>query len=248
MQTSIKLSGVSLSIPLFAPNQQRLLRKPNFVGGALARENGKMHVQALKDISFELSHGEHLALIGHNGAGKSTLLKVISGIYPQSSGSVEVCGSVGCLLEIGAGAKPEMTGYEYIRLQHLISNDFDSDWEESAREIADFTELGQYLDLPLRTYSAGMRARLIAAIATAWPRDILLIDEGIGAGDDAFQERFAKRIEQYLTTAGLLAIASHSAKLLREYCARGIVLEHGRVAMIGTLDEALEFYSYQRRN
>lgn len=250
-QTSIRLRDINLSIPLFAPNQQRLLRKPKIlsaVGGALANENGKVHVQALKNISFDLSHGEHLALIGHNGAGKSTLLKVISGIYPPSSGSIEVRGSIGCLLEIGAGAKPEMTGYEYIRLQHLISNDFDSDWEESAQEIAEFTELGDYLNLPLRTYSAGMRARLIAAIATAWPRDILLIDEGIGAGDDAFQERFAKRIEKYLNHAGLLAIASHSTKLLREYCARGVVLEHGRVAMIGTLDEALEFYSYGRSN
>jgi homopolymeric O-antigen transport system ATP-binding protein len=247
-QTHIKLNNVNLSIPIFAPNQQRLLSKNllSTVGGGLSRQNGKVHVDALKRISFELSHGEHLALIGHNGAGKSTLLKVIAGIYPPSSGTVEVRGSIGCLLEIGAGAKPEMTGYECIKLQHMISNDFDSDWQDSAREIAEFTDLGEYLNLPLRTYSSGMRARLIAAIATAWPRDILLIDEGIGAGDEAFQEKFGKRIETYLTHAGLLVIASHSEKLLRKYCARGAVLEHGQVQMIGTLDEALDFYARAR--
>lgn len=247
-KTSIRLDNVSLSIPVFAPNQQRLLSKSllSSVGGSLSSQNGKVHVQALKGISFELSRGEHLALIGHNGAGKSTLLKVIAGIYPPSSGSVEVHGSIGCLLEIGSGARPEMTGYECIKLRHMIANDFDSDWQESAREIAEFTELGEYLNLPLRTYSAGMRARLIAAIATAWPRDILLIDEGIGAGDEAFQKKFAERIETYLTSAGLLVIASHSEKLLRKYCTRGIVLEHGQVQMIGTLDETLDFYERAR--
>lgn len=248
-QTSIKLKDVNLSIPVFAPNQQRLLSKDalSAVGGALSRQNGKVYVKALKGISFDLSHGEHLALIGHNGAGNSTLLKVIAGIYPPSSGTVDVRGSIGCLLEIGSGAKPEMTGYECIKLQHMIANDFDSDWQESAREIAEFTELGEYLDLPLRTYSAGMRARLVAAIATSWPRDILLIDEGIGAGDEDFQKKFSKRIETYLTRAGLLAIASHSEQLLRKYCARGVVLEHGQVLMIGTLDEALDYYSRTRQ-
>lgn len=249
--TSVSLRDVSLSIPIFAPNQQRLLRKSTIlsaVGGSLSRQDGKMYVNALRGISIELSHGEHLALIGHNGAGKSTLLKVIGGIYPPTSGTVTVNGTVGCLLEMGAGVTPEMTGYECIRLQNLIHNDFGSDWREAAEEIAEFTELGEYLNLPLRTYSAGMRARLIAAMATAWPRDILLIDEGIGAGDQAFQNKFARRIEKYLSTAGLLAIASHSEELLKKYCAKGVVLEHGRALMTGTLDEALDFYAKRRAN
>ena len=241
----VRLQDVDLNIPVFAPHQQRLLKRPNFlssVGGNLANQNGKLRVEALRDLTLEFNQGEHVALIGHNGAGKSTLLRVIAGIYPPSRGTVETAGSIGCLFEVGTGVTPEMTGYETIYLQHLIHGNRDSDWQETAEEIAHFTDLGTYLHLPLRTYSAGMRARLIAAIATAWPRDIMLIDEGIGAGDASFQQKFAERLEKFLRSAGLLVIASHARELLSRYCTRGIVLAHGRLCMIGTLDEALSYY------
>ena len=241
----IRLTNVDLSIPVFAPNQQRLMRKPAFlssVGGTLVSQNGKLSVQALSGVSFDVTSGQHIALIGHNGAGKSTLLKVIAGIYPPSGGTVEVNGSVGCLFEVGIGVTPEMTGYESIRMQHLVHGDQQSDWRQAAEEIAEFTDLGAYLQLPLRTYSSGMRARLIAALATAWPREIMLIDEGIGAGDQAFQQKFTKRLETFLSSAGLLVIASHSEALLRSYCTKGLVLVHGEVRMLGSLEEALAYY------
>lgn len=241
----IRLKNVDLNIPVFAPNQLRLMRKPAFlssVGGNLAARDGKLSVQALRDVSFDVSAGEHIALIGHNGAGKSTLLRVIAGIYPASSGSLIVNGSVGCLFEVGIGVTPEMTGYESIRLQHLIHGEPGSNWRETADEIAEFTDLGTYLHLPLRTYSAGMRARLIAALATAWPREIMLIDEGIGAGDQAFQKKFTGRLQKFLSSAGLLVIASHSEELLRRYCTKGLVLSHGGTRMLGSLDEALAYY------
>lgn len=241
----IRLSNVDLSIPVFAPNQLRLMRKPAFlssVGGNLASQGGKLRVQALRGVSFDVTEGEHIALIGHNGAGKSTLLRVIAGIYPPSAGVVEVSGNVSCLFEVGIGVTPEMTGYESIRLQHLIHGDPRSDWRVTAEEIAEFTDLGSYLNLPLRTYSSGMRARLIAALATAWPREIMLIDEGIGAGDQAFQQKFTKRLETFLSSAGLLVIASHSEALLRSYCTKGLVLVHGEVRMLGSLEEALTYY------
>ena len=243
---SVALRDVSLNIPVFMPNQQRLIRKPALmlsVGGNLENRNGKVYVEALKAVSFELKEGEHLALIGHNGAGKSTLLKVIAGIYPPSSGEVSVSGSVGCLFEMGAGVTPEMTGIECIKYQHLIHGTPHEDWRAVAEDVAEFTDLGSYLDLPMRTYSDGMRARLIAAIATAWNRDIFLIDEGIGAGDQAFQEKFAVRIAKFLKRAGLLVIASHSMELLKKHCTRGILLSHGQVLMSGTLDEALAAYA-----
>lgn len=245
----IRLNDARLNIPVFSPNQQRLLRKPfksSSVGGTMTRDKGKIYVNALSGISLDITSGEHLALIGHNGAGKSTLLRLIAGIYPPTSGTVEVSGSIGCLFEVGLGVTPEMTGYESIRIQHLIHGDYGTDWREVATEIAEFTDLGEYLNLPLRTYSAGMRARLIAAMATAWPRDIMLIDEGIGAGDISFQAKFATRLESFLSKAGLLVIASHATELLRQYCTRGIVLDHGQVKMIGSLDDALAYYDVNR--
>ncbi len=244
-ECSVALRDVHLNIPVFAPNQQRLLRKPLFmssVGGNFDTRNGKIYVEALKGVSFKLKEGEHLGLIGHNGAGKSTLLKVIAGVYPPSRGEVTVQGSIGCLFEMGGGIAGEMTGYECIKYQHLVHGNPNEDWREVAEEVAAFTELGSYLNLPLRTYSDGMRARLIAAVATAWNRDILLIDEGIGAGDQAFQEKFAIRIEKFLKRAGLLVIASHSVALLKTHCSRGILLSHGQVVTSGTLEEALAAY------
>jgi ABC-2 type transport system ATP-binding protein len=246
VECSAVLRNVDLSIPVLGPGQMRLLRASlimSAVGGNFNEQNGKVHVQALRGVSFELAHGDHLGLIGHNGAGKTTLLKVIAGIYPPSNGEVMVRGSIGCLFDIEAGVTPEMTGYECIKLQHMIYGDPDQEWQKLAEEVAAFTELGGYLELPLRTYSAGMRARLMAALATSWRRDILLIDEGIGAGDQAFQEKFSKRVNELLESAGLLVIASHTPGLLRKYCTRGIVLIHGEVRMTGSLDEALDYYS-----
>lgn len=243
---SAVLRNVSLNIPIFAPNQMRLIRKPQFlspVGGNIDTQFGKIHIQALRNVSFDLNEGEHLALIGHNGAGKTTLLKLLAGIYPPSAGEVATEGTIGCLFEIGAGVAAEMTGYEYVKLYHRIYSKASETLQELIDDITDFTELGDYLTLPIRTYSEGMRARLMAALATAWRRDIFLIDEGIGAGDAAFQSKFSQRVNALLKSAGLLVIASHSEELLRKYCTRGLVLKHGEVLMIGELEEALSFYS-----
>lgn len=242
----IALKNLSLRIPVFAPNQLRLIRKSALkiaIGGNLDAEDGRVHVQALKDVSFELQRGEHMALIGHNGAGKSTLLKVLAGIYPPSSGELIVEGEVGCLFDIEAGITAEMTGYECIHFQHMIYGDANEEWQILAERVAEFTELGGYLELPIRTYSSGMRARLMAALATAWFRDILLIDEGIGAGDQPFQDKMQRRIDELLENAGLLVIASHNSGLLQKYCTRGIVMVHGEVRSVGGLEDSLDYYA-----
>ena len=251
MKCNVELRNVYLNIPVFAPNSQRLIRRPLFlssVGGNLQSQNGKVHVQALKAISFALEYGNHLGLIGHNGAGKTTLLKVIAGIYPPSTGDVIVNGTVGFLFDTGGSVTPEMTGNECIKFQHLVYGSPAEDWRRLVDDVTEFTELGSYLSLPIRTYSEGMKARLMAALATAWKRDILLIDEGIGAGDAAFQDKMSRRINNLLESAGLLVIASHSAELLRTYCKRGIVLVHGEIKMIGDLEDALNYYAKLNRS
>lgn len=245
-ECSAVLRDVHLNIPVFAPNQLRLLRKPTFrssIGGNLDRRDGRVHVQALKGVSFELLRGQHLALIGHNGAGKTTLLKVIAGIYPPSRGDVVIRGSIGCLFEVGTGVSPDMTGYECIKFQQLIFGEARENVGGVTEEIAAFTELGAYLHLPIRTYSQGMRARLMAALATAWRRDILLLDEGIEAGDQSFQGKFARRVNDLLESAGLLVIASHNPDLLRRYCSLGLVLKHGEVQFVGPFEDAWARYS-----
>lgn len=246
----IELKDVDVNIPVLSGNQRRLIRKPLFltsVGGNVAQEGGKIHIKALRNISFEINSGEHLALIGHNGAGKTTLLRVIADIYPPSRGSVIVEGKLGCMLEVGMGLTQEMTGYESITHQCLINGHPREKWKELEEELAEFTDLGNYLDLPVRTYSAGMKSRLMAGLATAWEHDILLIDEGIGAGDYGFQDKFRERLEHFMAKAGLLVIASHSLDFLRQYCSRAVVLVHGEIVMVGEIEEAWKFYQQYYR-
>lgn len=242
---SVDLEDVSLNIPVFMPGQQRLIRKSALVskiGGRIDTSRGNVCVEALRHVTFSLKERENLALIGHNGAGKSTLLKVIADIYPVSSGTVAVKGQIGCLLSMGLGMTDDMTGLECVKHQCVIIQQHLGDWRDVAEDIAEFTELGPYMNMPIRTYSNGMRARLAAALATAWQKDILLVDEGIGAGDAAFHEKFQARVTRFMEQARLLIAASHSTELLRRYCRTGLVMEHGNITFHGDLDEALEFY------
>lgn len=241
----VSLRDVYLSIPVITPGQARLLRKPSFwssVGGDLNRSHGKLHVDALKGISFDLTHGQKLALLGHNGAGKTSLLRLVAGIYPPTRGTVETRGMIGCLLDGGPSAiSGDLTGREYIKY-HCLMYGRGTPWQEIEKDIEAFTELGDFLDLPMRTYSAGMASRLMAALATAWHQDILLIDEGIGAGDMAFQKKFEDRLGNYLSQAGILIFASHDLNMLRTYCSLGLVVKHGEAQYYGGFDDAAKFY------
>lgn len=241
----ILLDDVHLKIPIIAPSQRRLFRKPTFmtsVGGRLGVDGSKVYVEALKGISLDLKRGNNLALIGHNGAGKSSLLRLIAGIYPPSRGRLRTQGSIGCLLEVGAGVSEEMTGRECIKYETIIHGKPEQDWRDVEADVSQFTDLGGFLDLPIRTYSAGMRIRLSAALATAWQHDILLMDEGIGAGDRTFQEKFEQRLDAMIEKSGLLVFASHNSDMLRKYCSHGLVLVHGVVQFRGTVEAALDFY------
>jgi ABC-type polysaccharide/polyol phosphate transport system ATPase subunit len=245
----IKLENVCLNIPVSTAGRDRLFKKPSFlssVGGSLSQQNGKFYVYALKNLSLELAEGQSLGLIGHNGAGKTSLLRLIAGIYPATTGTVETQGSIGMVLEGGANVSTDMTGRECIRYFTLIYG-HDQDHAEIERDVSTFADLGSFLDLPMRTYSAGMHSRLKAALATAWNQDILLIDEGIDAGDMAFKEKFAARLNAYLRRANILVLASHSLTTLRDYCKLGMVLSHGEVAYYGPIEDAVKYYIQTQR-
>ena len=213
-------------------------------GGAFARDPGdRVVVRALDHVSFELHEGDRVALVGHNGSGKSTLLRVLAGTYEPVGGRLEVRGRVASMLSITLGIDLESTGYENIRLQGLLFGMSKSAIERKLDEIAEFTELGDYLAMPLRTYSSGMQMRLAFAVATSIDPEIILMDEWIGVGDAHFMEKADQRLSEFVQRAGLLVLASHSPDLIRKTCNRGLMLSHGKVVCTGTSEEVLAVYT-----
>jgi ABC-type polysaccharide/polyol phosphate transport system ATPase subunit len=218
-------------------------------GGLIRREGrnrGRVSVRALEGVSLKLEHGDRLGLIGHNGAGKSTLLRVLAGVYAPAAGRVATEGRVSALLNTAPGLDSEDTGFENIITCGLFLGMSRSELKAKTAEIAEFTELGDYLNLPVRTYSAGMVMRLIFAIATAIDPEILLLDEGLSAGDARFAERAEKRVDGLVERSSILVIASHAESLIRTMCNRAILLDSGRVVAAGNVDEVIETYTRVR--
>jgi ABC-2 type transport system ATP-binding protein/lipopolysaccharide transport system ATP-binding protein len=245
--THVRLKNVNVSIPIYDSHALRLIRLPSFsnvkVGSDKAsRTNGVIVIHALKNLSLELEEGDRVCLIGHNGAGKTTLLRLVAGIYPTSTGSVDVKGSAFTLLGGSIALNADATGYENIKLIANLYNWPSDKYQDLVHDIEEFTELGVYLSLPTRIYSAGMQARLAFALATAQNPDILLIDEGIGAGDASFQERARERVNQFVSRARILLLASHSKDLCRLMCTKALVLNKGESVFFGGVDEGFDFY------
>lgn len=185
-------------------------------------------VRAIDQLNLEVNDGDRIGLVGHNGSGKTTLLRVLAGIYKPVAGRIRIEGKVGTLLDPAAGMDSEATGMENIFLRGYVLGLTKRQIESHIDDIADFTDLGDFLQLPTRTYSAGMAARLAFGISTAMHNDIMLIDEGIGAGDTAFQEKARKRIEDLFDRTSIVLIASHAEDLIARFCNRRIQMEQGR--------------------
>jgi ABC-type polysaccharide/polyol phosphate transport system ATPase subunit len=199
-------------------------------GGLIHRESSTVQIiTALKEVSFELRHGDRLGLTGHNGAGKSTLLRTMAGVYAPVSGRVQREGRVATVLELGAGMDSELSGYENIIRMSLLLGLPPGAIRKKIPEIEEFTQLGDFLNLPVRTYSSGMATRLMFAVATSTEPDILLVDEVFGAGDAEFQEKARSRMEDLISSVGIFVFASHDFGALKRYCTRFFRLEHGRV-------------------
>lgn len=247
-QPAIVLDHVSLALQVHNGGSiGRPAVQATRVGGRIAKVDGHLEVRALEDISFTLNRGERLGLIGANGAGKSTLLRVLAGIYMPTSGSCRVEGRISTLFTNNIGLAPEATGYENILLMGSLLGIGRRGAQALIPEIEDFSELGEYLHMPLRTYSSGMRTRLGFAIATSIRPDVLLVDEVIGAGDKSFQEKAARRIHNMFAAAGVLVLASHSPDVIRRFCDHAVWLEFGCVRAIGSVDEVMSSYGAKRR-
>jgi ABC-2 type transport system ATP-binding protein len=215
------------------------------VGGNIATDTKVPVIEALRDITLTLRHGDRIGLVGHNGAGKSTLLRLLAGIYEPTRGTAEVRGRVAPVFDLGVGMDPEISGLENIIVRGLFLGMTRKQMESRIDDIADFTELGDFLEMPLRTYSTGMRIRLALGVVTSIDPEILILDEGIGAVDAAFLNKSKKRLAELVERAGLLVFASHSDEFLRDLCDTAMWMEHGRIRMRGGIEEVLAAYKGQ---
>jgi ABC-2 type transport system ATP-binding protein len=247
----IQLDHVSVSFPLYDAASRSLKKQlvGAAVGGQIQADPGSARlsvVQALDDVSLRFEHGDRVGLIGHNGAGKTTLLRVIAGIYEPVAGGVTVAGQTAQMFDITLGMDPESTGYENILMRGLFLGLSPRAMRQKVGQIAEFTELGRFLSLPLRTYSSGMKMRLAFGVATCIEPDILLVDEGLGAGDAAFIEKANRRLREFTDKAAIIILASHSEALLRQICTTAVLMEQGRVLAVGPTDEVLAIYRSSR--
>lgn len=239
MNALLKFENVTIQYPIY--NSRNMSLRNQLVristGGRIESDAGHVQqVTALRDVSFTINHGDSVGLIGHNGAGKSTMLRTMAGVYTPALGNVVRHGRVATVLELGTGMDPELSGYENITRMSMLLGMSSKQIEENAKEIAAFTQLGDFLELPVRTYSSGMATRLMFAVATSTKPDILLVDEMFGTGDAEFQAQAKKRMEDLIRSVGIFVFASHSNELVRTYCNRFFFLEHGSVKEI-SVDE-----------
>jgi ABC-type polysaccharide/polyol phosphate transport system ATPase subunit len=234
--------GVTVDFPVYGARTRSLKNAVVHAatGGRVAADVGRrVTVRALDGVSFTLERGDRIALVGHNGSGKSTLLRVLAGTYHPTGGRLVRRGRVAALLSLSLGMDPEATGWENLRVQGLVAGLDAREIEATIDEIAAFTGLGDYLDMPLRTYSSGMLMRIGFAVATAREADVLLADEWLGAADAAFIEAAERRLARAIERTGVLVLASHSRPLLEKFCTRAMILEQGRLVDVVPLPEAL---------
>ena len=241
----ISLQNVCVDIPVFN-SQGRSLKKTVIgiaTGGKIGlTETGKTIIRSLNDINLDILPHERIGLIGHNGAGKSTLLRVLSRVYTPSSGKAIIEGKIGSLIDISLGIDGEATGIENIFLRAALLGIPKKEVERAMPEIIEFTQLGQFIEMPVRTYSTGMHMRLAFAVSTMISPDILLMDEWLSVGDEAFQHKAEERLNKLIERSNVLVIASHSRKLIERCCTRVLWLEHGKIKLDGTPAEVCPHY------
>jgi ABC-type polysaccharide/polyol phosphate transport system ATPase subunit len=206
------------------------------------RKQTMLEVKALEGINLTVEQGERIGIIGHNGAGKSTLLKLLAGIYPPTAGTRKVAGRVSSLFDIALGFEPEANGWDNIRFRSYLQGETPKSVEGRMQAIADFSELGEFLDMPVRFYSSGMLVRLAFSVATAIEPEILIVDEVLSAGDHSFQAKAQKRMKELISHAQAVVVVSHDEASLQQLCSRILWLDHGQIRMAGPGAEVIPAY------
>ncbi len=242
---ALTLNQVSVSFPIYHGASRSLKKSLMYrtSGGKIAQDaSHRIVVDALHEVSISLVERDRLALVGANGAGKTTLLRVMAGVYEPTSGRVTINGRISSIFDIGVGIDPELNGYENIRLRGLLLQLSSAELEEKLQGIADFTELGDYLHMPVRTYSSGMMMRLTFAVSTCFVPEIVLMDEWILAADLHFMSKAQKRIEEFIQKSSIFVLATHNLDLLRQLCTKALWLHNGHARAFGPVDEVIDAY------
>ena len=242
----IDLQNVSISLPIYNSRgrglKHEILRRT--IGSTLQhpKDQNITIVRALSDVTLRIKDGDRVGVVGRNGAGKTTLLRVLSRIYPPTAGKIQVVGTVSSMTDLSVGMGPETTGYENIVMRGIMLGLTHRQAAALIPDVEEFTELGEYLELPIRTYSAGMMLRLSFAISTAVRPDIIILDEMISVGDAAFVTKARARITNLIQNASILVLATHDDNLLQEFCQTAIWINYGRVASMGDTETVLAHY------
>jgi ABC-type polysaccharide/polyol phosphate transport system ATPase subunit len=242
---SISLKNVGLTYPIRQKVTLEWRGRKAPTGGQIGGSGRHLTVAALEGISFALNRGDRLGLVGSNGAGKTTLLKLLYGVYPPTEGSIESSGKVDALFNTSLGFRREATGRRNIMLRGLINGWSKKQIEARTDEIIAFSELGEFIDLPIKSYSSGMSARLAFSVATALDPEILLMDEWIGAGDASFRKKARERMQAIADQAGIIVLASHNHGLLKRVCNKVLELEKGRAKWYGPAGEWFDAHADQ---
>jgi ABC-type polysaccharide/polyol phosphate transport system ATPase subunit len=241
---SIELQKVSLLYPVYGADARSfkttLLNMAT--GGRLDRDSGNIMVEALKNVDLQLEKGDRLALLGHNGAGKSTLLKVLAQIYEPTSGYLKIQGQANCLFDIMMGMDHELNGYENIMLRGLILGLSKQEIRKIIPQVEEFGELGDFMKMPIKTYSSGMKLRLAYGVITSVFSEILLIDEIVNVGDAQFMEKAKNRMKSLVHQSDIMILSTHDVNIIKELCNKILWLEKGVIKCLGTVEEVLKIY------
>lgn len=241
----IKFNDVSIEIPIFNATGRSLtssLLKAATGGKLDADPNGRVQVKAINGATFVFNEGDKVALLGHNGAGKSTLLRALGRVYSPTKGDAEIVGHVGTLIDIGLGINPEATGRENVFIRGQLLGLTKQEISSKYAEIVEFAELGDFMEMPVRTFSSGMHLRLAFAVSTIVRPEILLMDEWLSVGDADFQHKAESRLRELVSETKILVIATHSRELVESVCNRAIWLEHGQIKMDGPVSVVSKAY------